>query len=89
MFIKKISKKFKKFKSKRFLTKRNCYFTEHRIEYIDYKNGELLRRFISRSGEILPRKVTGTHIRFQTTLAKAIRRARFIGIIGPTTNRKK
>ena len=37
-----------------------CYFTEHKVEKIDWTDAELLKRFISDRGKILPRRVTGT-----------------------------
>lgn len=40
--------------------KKVCYFTANGITHIDYKDTELLKRFISERGKILPRRVTGT-----------------------------
>ena len=37
-----------------------CYFCANHIDYIDYKDTDLLKRFISEKGKILPRRVTGT-----------------------------
>ena len=39
-----------------------CYFTVNKIEYIDYKDVDLLRKFISERGKILPRRVTGMSV---------------------------
>ena len=51
------------------------------IEYIDYKDTDLLRRFISERGKILPRRVTGTSAKNQRKLTTAIKRARIMGLL--------
>ncbi|OYS89399.1 30S ribosomal protein S18 [Limosilactobacillus reuteri] len=48
------------------------------IEYIDYKDTDLLKRFISERGKILPRRVTGTSAKNQRKLPVAIKRARIL-----------
>ncbi len=60
---------------------RKCKFTEAGIEYIDYKDTELLERFMNDQGKILPRRVTGTSAKYQRQLSRAIKRARFLGLI--------
>lgn len=63
-------------------TKKPCVFTLQEVEYIDYKNVEILKRFISSSnGKILPRGLTGTSSKYQRKLAKAIKQAREIGLL--------
>ena len=61
--------------------KKRCYFTDNKISYIDYKNIELLKRFISDRGKILPKRVTGTKARYQTELSVAIKRARHMALL--------
>lgn len=61
--------------------KKRCYFTDNKITYIDYKDVNLLLRFISDRGKILPRRVTGTKSRYQTDLATAIKRARHMALL--------
>ncbi len=68
------------FKGRRRSRKR-CYFSENNISYIDYKDFELLKRFISDRGKILPRRVTGTKAYYQKHLAVAIKRARFMALL--------
>ena len=58
-----------------------CYFTANGITYIDYKDTELLKRFISERGKILPRRVTGTSAKYQRQLTTAIKRARHMGLL--------
>ena len=43
--------------------KKVCYFTANGITHIDYKEVDLLKKFISERGKILPRRVTGTLVR--------------------------
>lgn len=64
------------FKKQRMGRKKVCYFTKNKIESIDYKDIELLKRFISANGKIIPRRVTGTRAKYQRMLATAIKRAR-------------
>ena len=61
--------------------KKRCYFTDNKITYIDYKNVEMLKRFISDRGKILPKRVTGTKSRYQAELAVAIKRARHMSLL--------
>jgi small subunit ribosomal protein S18 len=60
---------------------RECKFTKAGIEYIDYKDTDLLQRFMNDQGKILPRRVTGTSAKYQRQLSRAIKRARFLGLV--------
>ncbi|MDN9015622.1 30S ribosomal protein S18, partial [Staphylococcus aureus] len=48
--------------------KKVCYFTAYGISHFDYKDTELLKRFISERGKILPRRVTGTSAKYQRNI---------------------
>ncbi|NMV82389.1 MAG: 30S ribosomal protein S18 [Erysipelotrichia bacterium] len=61
--------------------KKVCYFTKNKIAHIDYKDVELLQRFITPNGKISPRRSTGTAARYQRELAKAIKNARFMALL--------
>jgi len=61
--------------------KKRCYFSDNKITYIDYKDVNLLLRFISDRGKILPRRVTGTKSKYQAELATAIKRARHMALL--------
>ena len=61
--------------------KKVCYFCANHIDYIDYKDVELLKRYISEKGKILPRRVTGTSAKYQRMLTTAIKRARHMGLL--------
>ena len=69
---------FKKFRGPR---RKFCYFTKNNIDTIDYKDVELLKRFISANGKIIPRRVTGTSAKYQRMLATAIKRARQMALL--------
>lgn len=69
------------FKKQRTGRRKVCYFTKNKIEYIDYKDVELLKRFISANGKIIPRRVTGTRAKYQRMLATAIKRARQMALL--------
>ncbi|AGA34896.1 SSU ribosomal protein S18p [Thioalkalivibrio nitratireducens DSM 14787] len=63
-----------------------CRFTAEGIEYIDYKDLNLLRNFITETGKIVPSRVTGTSARYQRQLATAVKRARFLALLPYTDN---
>ena len=69
------------YRKQRMGRKKVCYFTKNHIEYIDYKDVELLKRFISAYGKISPRRVTGTRAKYQRMLATAIKRARQMALL--------
>ncbi len=62
-----------------------CYFTVNKITHIDYKEIDLLKKFVSERGKILPRRVTGTSAKYQRQLTTAIKRARHIGLLPYST----
>nr|VZR99350.1 30S ribosomal protein S18 [Mycoplasma feriruminatoris] len=57
------------------------FFQKNNIKYIDYKDVELLKKFISPNGQILPRRITGTSPKDQRQLALAIKRARQMALL--------
>lgn len=63
-----------------------CYFTVNKVEYIDYKDVDLLRKFVSERGKILPRRVTGTSSKYQRQLTTAIKRARQMALLAYTND---
>ena len=58
-----------------------CYFTSNNITHIDYKDVELLKKFISERGKILPRRVTGTSAKYQRKLTSAIKVSRIMALL--------
>ena len=69
------------FRKQRVGFRKVCYFTKNKITYIDYKDVELLKKFISANGKITPRRVTGTSAKYQRMLATAIKRARHMALL--------
>ena len=61
--------------------KKVCYFTKNKIKYIDYKDVETLKKFITPSGKISARRMTGTSAKYQRQLAKAIKNARYMALL--------
>ena len=53
-----------------------CHFCVDRVEAIDYKDAQKLRKYLTEAGKILPRRITGTCAEHQRMLAKTIKRAR-------------
>ena len=58
-----------------------CQFCTNKELDIDYKNTELLKRYIDETGKIRPRRQTGTCAKHQRVLAKAIKNARHIALL--------
>ncbi len=61
--------------------KKVCSFCVEKIENIDYKSAEKLRRFITERGKILPRRISGNCAGHQRQLTRAIKRARNIALL--------
>ena len=69
------------FRKQRMGRKKVCYFTKNNITYIDYKDVETLKKFISPNGKISPRRATGACAKHQREIAVAIKRARFMALL--------
>ena len=65
------------------------FIAANHIEYIDYKDTDLLKRFISERGKILPRRITGTSLKYQRRVATAVKRARQIALLPYVTDMMK
>jgi len=63
----------------------DCYFCQRNIREIDFKNTELLLRFVSGLGKIKAKKRTGVCSKHQRRLARTIKRARHLGLLSCTT----
>ena len=61
--------------------KKYCRFKKSGIKYIDYKNGDFLLKFLNEQGRILPRRLTGTSLKYQRKLSQAVARARHLAIL--------
>ena len=63
-----------------------CVFCADHIDQIDYKDVAKLRRFTTERGKILPRRITGTSLKYQRRVAQAIKRARQIALLPYVTD---
>lgn len=61
--------------------KKYCRFKKNGIKYIDYKDGQFLKKFVNEQGRILPRRLTGTSLKFQKKVAQAVKRARHLALL--------
>jgi small subunit ribosomal protein S18 len=64
-----------------FRRRKSCPFTGANAPAIDYKDVKLLQRYVSERGKIVPSRITAVSAKKQRELAKAIKRARFIGLL--------
>jgi len=61
--------------------KKYCRFKKNGIKYVDYKDPEFLKKFLNEQGKILPRRITGTSLKYQRKVGQAIKRARQIALL--------
>jgi len=66
---------------KRKFSKKYCKYSAMKIEYVDYKNTELIKISLSERGKIMPRRLTGTSKRHQEQVENAIKRARHMALV--------
>ncbi len=56
-------------------------FDPDRIDFVDYKDIELLKRYLNEQGKIMPRRITGVPQKFQRRLTRAVKRARHLAML--------
>ncbi|MFZ9003216.1 30S ribosomal protein S18 [Robiginitalea sp. IMCC44478] len=61
--------------------KKYCRFKKSGIKYIDYKDPDFLMKLVNEQGKILPRRLTGTSLKYQRKVAQAIKRARHLALM--------
>ncbi|MFA7473907.1 MAG: 30S ribosomal protein S18 [Spirosomataceae bacterium] len=61
--------------------KKYCRFKKAGIKYIDYKDPDFLLKLVNEQGKILPRRITGTSLKYQRKVAQAIKRARHLALL--------
>lgn len=69
--------------------KKYCRFKKSGIKYIDYKDANFLLKFVNDQGKILPRRLTGTSLKFQRRVAQAVKRARHLALLPYVTDSLK
>ena len=66
--------------------KKYCRFKKSGIKYIDYKDPEFPKKFLNEQGKILPRRITGTSLKYQRKVAQAVKRARHLALLPYVTD---
>ncbi|RMG80379.1 MAG: 30S ribosomal protein S18 [Bacteroidetes bacterium] len=66
-----------------------CRFKRYGIKYVDYKNPDFLLKFVNEQGKILPRRITGTSLKYQRKVAQAVKRARHLALLPYVTDQLK
>ncbi|HYG38887.1 MAG TPA: 30S ribosomal protein S18 [Cytophagales bacterium] len=69
--------------------KKYCRFKKSGIKYIDYKDANFLLKFVNEQGKLLPRRLTGTSLKFQRKVAQAVKRARHMALLPYVTDSLK
>jgi small subunit ribosomal protein S18 len=69
--------------------KKYCRFKKMGIKYIDYKDPNFLLKFVNEQGKLLPRRITGTSLKYQRKVSQAVKRARHIGLLPYVTDSLK
>ena len=69
--------------------KKYCRFKKNGIKYIDYKDANFLLKFVNDQGKILPRRLTGTSLKYQKKVAQAVKRARHLALLPYVTDSLK
>lgn len=64
-----------------------CQFCADKVREVNYKDADMLRRFLTDNGRIRPRRQTGTCARHQRSLAGAVKRARHLALVPYTGDR--
>jgi small subunit ribosomal protein S18 len=61
--------------------KKYCRFKKSKIKFIDYKDAQFLKKFLNEQGKILPRRLTGTSLKFQRKVSQSVKRARHLALL--------
>jgi small subunit ribosomal protein S18 len=69
--------------------KKYCRFKKSGIRYVDYKDPEFLKKFLNEQGKILPRRLTGTSLKYQRKVSQAVKRSRMIALLPYVTDLMK
>ncbi|OFY64294.1 MAG: 30S ribosomal protein S18 [Bacteroidetes bacterium RIFCSPLOWO2_02_FULL_36_8] len=71
------------------IKKKYCRFKKFKIKYIDYKDPIYLKKFLNDQGKLLPRRLTGTSLKYQRKVSQAVKRARHIALLPFVTDEFK
>ena len=71
----------RRYGKRNFYKKKECRFCKQKLNSIDYKDYPFIKRFITEKGKIVPRRMSGNCAKHQRMVARAVKKARNIGII--------
>ena len=60
---------------------KQCYFSQNNIKHIDYKDIEILKKFLTPHARLMSKKRSGVSSKSQRQLALAVKRARYMGLL--------
>ncbi|MGN0838336.1 MAG: 30S ribosomal protein S18 [Pyramidobacter sp.] len=63
-----------------------CFFCVDKLDHVDFKDVERLKKYVSERGKIIPRRVTGNCAKHQRQLTIAVKRARFMALLPYTAD---
>ncbi|WP_345233092.1 30S ribosomal protein S18 [Hymenobacter saemangeumensis] len=69
--------------------KKYCRFKKNGIKYVDYKDPNFLLKFVNEQGRVLPRRLTGTSLKFQRKVTQAVAKARHLALMPYVTDALK
>ena len=60
---------------------KKCFFSQNNVKHVDYKDTDILKKFLNPHARLMSRKKTGVSAKSQRQLATAVKRARFLALI--------
>jgi small subunit ribosomal protein S18 len=63
------------------IVKKYCRFKKYGIKYIDYKDPDFLLKFVNEQGKLLPKRLTGTSLKYRRKVSVAVKRARHLALM--------
>ena len=66
--------------------KKYCRFKKLGIKYIDYKDGDFLKKFLNEQGKLLPRRLSGNSLKYQRKVSDAVKKARQMALLPYVTD---
>ncbi len=76
-----MAKKVRRQRTRREFFNKKCKLCKDHVETIDYKDVDKLKRFVTRKGRILPRRMSGNCVKHQHRVAASIKRARYMALL--------
>jgi small subunit ribosomal protein S18 len=61
--------------------RKTCFITANKLQEVDYKDVDLLKKFITETGKLVPSRITGTLAKPQRQVTRAVKLARFLALL--------